>query len=414
MLASEATTQSLPNGWKHRTLGELGESIIGLTFSPSQVSSHGTLVLRSSNIQNGRLDLADCVHVAADIPAKLRVQPDDILICARNGSRDLIGKCLLLDSRVKGMSFGAFMAVYRSPLNWYVIYQLQAEPIRGQVRSHLGATINQITSGSLQGFTIPVPDDEHEQRAIAAALSDADALIAALERLIAKKRDIKQGAMQELLTGRRRLPGFEGAWETRRLGELGRFSKGRGIKRDQVTGEGLPCIRYGELYTKYENYTYAPESRIPPGVAATALKIEPGAILFAGSGETAVEIGRCVAYLGLEPAYAGGDIVVLTPRGQDSLYLAHLLNHPSIASQKARFGQGDAVVHIHAKHLEKIEVTTPELAEQAAIATILTDMDAEITALEARLTKARDIKQGMMQQLLTGRIRLHAVQGESQ
>lgn len=251
-----------------------------------------------------------------------------------------------------------------------------------------------------------MPADIGEQRAIAEALSDADGLIESLERLIAKKRQIKQGAMQELLTGKRRLPGFTDMWQTRRLVEIGRFSKGRGIRRDQVSDEGHPCIRYGEIYTRYENYVIDPVSRIPAAVAESALPIRNGDILFAGSGETAAEIGRCVAYLGESEAFAGGDIVVLSPFGQDALYLAHLLNQPEIAAQKARMGQGDAVVHIHARHLEQIQIDLPSLDEQQAIAAILSDMDTEIDALESRLQKARHIKQGMMQQLLTGRIRL--------
>lgn len=255
-------------------------------------------------------------------------------------------------------------------------------------------------------LSIPIPGTLAEQRAIAGALSDADAWVASLERLIAKKRRIKLGAMQDLLTARRRLPGFKGKWETRRLRELGVFSKGRGIKRDEVAGEGLACIRYGELYTRYENYVFVPVSRIPRWVADKALPIRKGDILFAGSGETADEIGRCAAYLGGEEAFAGGDIIVFSPHGQDSMFLAHLLNSPMVARQKAKMGQGDAIVHIHARSLEQVELLVPQFDEQQAIAAVLSDMDVEITSLEAKLTKARRIKQGMMQQLLTGQVRL--------
>ena len=190
------------------------------------------------------------------------------------------------------------------------------------------------------------------------------------------------------------------------MGEIGTFSKGRGIKRDDVTDDGLPCIRYGELYTRYHNYVTTPVSRISPTVAQTALPIQTGDLLFAGSGETAEEIGRCAAYLGNEQAYVGGDTIVLTPSGQDSMYLGHLMNHPLVATQKARFGQGDAIVHISAQNLARVKIVLPPIEEQRAIATVLSDMDVEITTLERRREKAKQIKQGMMQQLLTGRIRL--------
>ena len=245
-----------------------------------------------------------------------------------------------------------------------------------------------------------------EQHAIAEALSDVDGLLNALEALIAKKQAIKQATMQQLLAAETRLPGFSGAWETKRLGELGTFAKGRGIKRDDVSYEGLPCIRYGELYTRYQDYISKVASRIPPSVAATALPIKTGDLLFAGSGETAEEIGRCAAYVGKEQAYAGGDIIVLTPSGQNSIYLGHLMNHPIVAEQKARLGQGDAVVHISANNLAQVQIKLPPITEQNAIAAVLSDMDAEITALEQRRDKTRAIKHGMMQQLLTGRARL--------
>ena len=199
---------------------------------------------------------------------------------------------------------------------------------------------------------------------------------------------------------------FSGEWETKRLGELGPFAKGRGVKRDDVSHGGLPCIRYGELYTRYNDYILKVVSRIPPSIAATALPIKTGDLLFAGSGETAEEIGRCAAYLGKEKAYAGGDIIVLTPSGQNSIYLGHLMNHPIVSEQKACLGQGDAVVHISANNLAQVQIELPPIAEQNAIASVLSDMDAEITALEARRDKTRAIKQGMMQQLLTGRVRL--------
>jgi type I restriction enzyme S subunit len=104
--------------------------------------------------------------------------------------------------------------------------------------------------------------------------------------------------------------------------------------------------------------------------------------------------------------YAGGDIVILSPVGQDSMYLAYLMNHASVTEQKTRMGQGDAVVHISARNLAELNVCLPLKTEQTGIASVLSDMDAEISALEQRLAKTRDLKQGMMQELLTGRMRL--------
>ena len=284
----------------------------------------------------------------------------------------------------------------------YYLFEYNANYLLANAGITATNIVSKSTFSNLVFEVPPLP----EQRAIAEALSDVDRLLSSLDALIAKKQAIKQAVMQQLLTGRTRLPGFSGAWETKRLGEMGQFSKGHGIKRDDVSYEGLPCIRYGELYTRYKDYILKAVSRIPSSVAATALPIETGDLLFAGSGETAEEIGRCAAYLGNEKAYVGGDIIVLTPSGQNSIYLGHLMNHPIVSEQKARMGQGDAVVHISANNLAQVQIELPPITEQNAIASVLSDIDAEITALEQRRDKTRAIKQGMMQQLLTGRVRL--------
>ncbi|MYC76349.1 restriction endonuclease subunit S [Candidatus Poribacteria bacterium] len=268
------------------------------------------------------------------------------------------------------------------------------------------ATVDSLRLPTFKNFSFSLPQDIGEQRAIAKVLSDVDGLLNALEGLIAKKQAIKQATMQQLLTGRTRLPGFSGKWERKRLGEIGTLTKGRGIKRDDVSSEGLPCVRYGELYTRYQDYILKVRSRIPPNIAATALPIKKGDLLFAGSGETAEEIGRCAAYLGEEPAYAGGDVIVLIPSGHNSIYLGHLMNSSIVSAQKARMGQGDAVVHIYINNLAQVQIELPSITEQNAIASVLSDMDSEIAALEQRRDKTRAIKQGMMQQLLTGRVRL--------
>ena len=204
---------------------------------------------------------------------------------------------------------------------------------------------------------------------------------------------------------------FSDKWERMLLGEIGTFAKGRGIKRDDVTDDGVPCVRYGELYTRYQDSILEAASRIPPNVAATALPIKKGDLLFAGSGETAEEIGRCAAYLGEEQAYAGGDVIVLTPSGQNSIYLGHLMNSPIVSTQKARLGQGDAVVHIYINNLAQVQIELPPITEQNAIAEVLCDVDGLLNALEALIAKKQAIKQATMQQLLTGKTRLPGFSG---
>lgn len=358
-------------------------------------------------IQWGRIepDSIATVPMTQTDQQRFRLRRGDLLVC--EGGE--IGRAAIWNEPVPECYYQKALHRLRATRGYdahLMRYLLELWAFSGYLANHVTQTsIAHLPKERLEVVPLPVPSPP-EQRAIARALSDVDELIGALERLIAKKRAIKQATMQQLLTGKTRLPGFGGEWETKRLGEIGSFSKGRGIRRNEVTEEGLPCVRYGELYTDYDDHIVAPISRIPASVAETALPIRTGDLLFAGSGETAEEIGRCAAYLGEQLAFAGGDIVVWSPEGQHAAYLGYLMNHPTVAAQRARFGQGDAVVHISASSLAQVEVELPPLAEQSAIATVLSNMDAEIAALERRRDKTRAIKQAMMQQLLTGRVRL--------
>jgi type I restriction enzyme S subunit len=245
-----------------------------------------------------------------------------------------------------------------------------------------------------------------EQRAIAEALSDVDGLLSGLDRLIAKKRDLKQATMQQLLTGQTRLPGFHGEWEVKRLGDVGKFIKGSGVTKDQTRTGSLACVRYGELYTHHNDVIRGFYSWISPTVAKTAVQLEHGDILFAGSGETKEEIGKCAAFVSEIKAFAGGDIVILRPAHSNSEFLGYYLNTSPISRQKASRGQGDAVVHISSAGLADVLCTLPPRLEQTAIASVLTAMDEELAGLERHRAKTAAVKQGMMQELLSGRIRL--------
>ena len=267
-------------------------------------------------------------------------------------------------------------------------------------------SVPQINNKHIYPLKFPKPT-LMEQYHIAKALSDIDELIDLIEKLIEKKKAIKQGAMQELLTGKRRLPGFSGDWKIVCLLEIGHFIKGSGISRADANSGKFPAVRYGELYTKHTDYVKSYYSHISRDVAATATPVTYGAILFAASGETKEEIGKCAAIIEDRTVYAGGDILIFIPdKPIHPVFLGTLLNTPEVCKQKAQRGQGDAIVHIHADSLSEIEVQIPEYDEQAAIADMLLSVDREIDLLEMKTAKMRQIKQGMMQQLLTGAIRL--------
>lgn len=270
-----------------------------------------------------------------------------------------------------------------------------------------GAMKNLVGMAEFKNTLLPLPPTKTEQSAIATALSDVDALITQLEKLITKKRQIKQGAMQTLLNPFDKNGELKGGWEQTNLDSLGVFLKGSGVRKDEANSGSLPCVRYGEIYTIHDEVVRDFYSFISPSVATTATNLKCNDILFAGSGETKEDIGKSVAFIGLEEAYAGGDIVIFRGDSYAPIFMGYYLNTSSIKRQKMSKGQGDAVVHISAKALGSIKVTIPtDIRVQEKIGKVLMDMDKEILALEAKLVKTKNLKQGMMQSLLTGQIRL--------
>lgn len=200
-------------------------------------------------------------------------------------------------------------------------------------------------------------------------------------------------------------------WDVLPLASLGRFWKGQGIRKSEAVSGTIPCIRYGEIYTHHNDVIRQYHSFISPVVASNSRRLTKGDILFAGSGETKEEIGKAVAFVDDLEAYAGGDIVILTPGSACSEFLGYVLNSPVIAKQKASKGQGDAVVHISSTALGAVLTPIPPLPEQRAIAAVLGDVDALLGGLERLIDKKRDIKRAAMQQLLTGEARLPGFRG---
>ena len=230
---------------------------------------------------------------------------------------------------------------------------------------------------------------------------------------IAKMRNLRQVAAQQHHAKQLCPPRFHGEWESKQLKEIGHFLKGCGVKRDDARTGSLACVRYGEIYTKHHDFIRDFNSWISSQVAATATRLEYGDILFAGSGETKAEIGKSVALVSRTEAYAGGDIVILRPRNIDPLFFGYALNMPAVARQKARFGQGDAVVHVSAAALAGVKVSVPSsIEEQAAISGVLFDVDALLDGLDRLIAKKQDLKQAAMQQLLTCQTRLPGFESE--
>lgn len=253
----------------------------------------------------------------------------------------------------------------------------------------------------------------HEQHAIAAALSDADGLIEGLESLIAKKRAIKQGAMQELLSGRRRLAGFKAKWTECTLNELADhkkalFDDGDWIEAEHLADEGVRFVQTGNIgvgcFLERDDKKFVR----PASVLALRCKfIRPGDLLICRLADPA---GRaCVLPdIGENQMVTSVDVTIFRPPAEkvDRRYLQYVFSTNEWLSVVADRSGGTTHKRIARGALGKLAVRLPHLEEQVAVADLLLAMDSELASLEASLVKVRRIKQGMMQELLTGRVRL--------
>ena len=395
----------LPTEWAVRSLGELGQSLIGLTYDPQDIDPSGVLVLRSSNIGNNSLQFGGDVYVKTDIPDRIVARRDDLLICVRNGSRPLIGKCTLIDERAVGMTFGAFMSVFRSDDNRFVFHCFQSDIIKRQINEHLGATINQITNKSLNSFKIPYPE-RREREAITAALSDIDKFLGTLEALIAKKQAIRQTAMRSLLTGEARLPGFSGEWERRHLADCGVFQGGTGfplVFQGQQSGD-YPFFKVSDLssvgneyYLGTANNWVSEDSRKALGAIAAAA----GSIVFAKIG-AAIFLER--KRLTVRSSCLDNNLMAFSLTGPKDC--EKFFYYLFCRLELGKMVSATALPALSGHQIGQVVVSVPSFPEQRAISAALSDIDHEISGLERRRAKTLAIKQGMMQELLTGRTRL--------
>jgi type I restriction enzyme S subunit len=257
-------------------------------------------------------------------------------------------------------------------------------------------TIDQSVVAKLPVALPPLP----EQRAIATALSDVDELLAGLTQLIAKKRDLKQAAMQQLLTGKTRLPGFSGAWEVKRLGDAFTITVGKSksayVVKDGdfwVCDMGSVSIKGRLIVSKRTNYH--------------SDFLKRGDLIMPKDDIGGGNIIGKVGYIDADDTYILGDhVYCLRALEGDPRFLAYVINSHRVNSEFRKKVIGSAQLGLARKSVNEQEIIFPSPPEQTAIAEVLSDMDAEIATLEARLEKTRFLKQGMMQELLTGRIRL--------
>ena len=404
----------LPEDWECVLLLDKSKLLNGLTYTPDNVKNNGLLVLRSSNIQNNQLSLEDALYVNCIVEDEKKIKDGDIMICVRNGSAALIGKCAQAH-RDYDATFGAFMAVLRGNHNDYILQILQQGTIQKEIIKNSGATINQITNGDFKLVKIALPTSNDEEIAIASSLSNVDKLTSSLEKLITKKKAIKQGTMQELLTGKRRLPGYCNKWKTDIIPDvlqkqegikIGPF--GSQLKKEYLLEDGLYKV-YGQENVYTQDFSignrYLNREKFRQ---LQSCEVRSGDFLISTMGT----IGKCaIVPNGICSGIMDSHLIRLRINEQKLMpeYLLHLFSEELgyLKGQTSKLSVGGIMDGLSTKIVNALNVFYPEdLSEQKAIAEALSEMDSDIAALENKLTKYRQVKQGMMQQLLTGKIRL--------
>ena len=296
----------------------------------------------------------------------------------------------------------------------FVAYYLRSHQAQERLASLAqGGTMGVLNATTVSSLTIPLPS-LREQTAIIEALKDADQLVILLERLIAKNQAIKQGMMQQLLTGKTRLPSFTEPWRETTLGDHVRYVKTVALSRAQLDGESpVRYLHYGDIHTRTNvrlDAAHEPMPRARSGLLRNAGRLQVGDLVFADASEDTEGVGKSVEITGVPDAGVVPGLHTIAARFDKAFladdYKGYLQFIPTFRQALLRLAAGTKVLATTRSFISSITLTLPDADEQRAIATVLADADKQIQQLQVRLAKAQDIKQGMMQELLSGRTRL--------
>jgi type I restriction enzyme S subunit len=367
---------------------------------------YGVPYITANELTGYKVEFSTCKYLTEERARRFRkgVAKDRDVLFAHNAT---VGPTALLSTQLEYVILSTTATYYRcNPnklKNTFLLYALQSEHFARQYRAIMAqSTRNQVPITAQRKLFLVLPPTFAEQGAIAAALSDADALIEALEQLLAKKRQVKQGAMQELLTGKKRLPGFDEDWSIRQLQQVvNQFIVPMRDKPKKFRGE-IPWCRIEDFDGKYLSSSKSGQFVDDEIVRDMNLRVHPtGTLLVSCS----ADLGRC-AIVG-KPLVSNQTFIGLVfddIKASNEFFYYYMTFH---AQELNNLSTGTTIGYLSREQFEAFKVKVPSTRkEQTAIAEILSDMDAEIAALEAKLAKARQVKQGMMQELLTGRIRL--------
>jgi type I restriction enzyme S subunit len=352
--------------WKKHSLGEIGETIIGLTYKPSDVvDNNGIIVFRSSNIKNGMIDYSDLVRVNKHIKDKIITKENDILVCARNGSQRLIGKNAIIKQEDANNTFGAFMMVYRANDNPFILPLLSTKKYFSQVGENLGARINQITTSDFNGFEFYFPENHAERTKIAELFRLLDERIATQNKIIYKLKSLIRGIAQNMV--HRGKPNV-------RLSDC-MICNSSTLQESEVLESGTypvyganGIVGYLDCYATLNEAIYI---------------IKDGS----GVGTVFYVAGKCSA--------AGTLNTLQAKEGYSLQYLYYLLTVFNFEPYKT----GMAIPHIYFKDYGKAKVFCPSHSEQFKYTKLLSTIDSKLLAEQNALVNYNLQKQYLLRQM---------------
>lgn len=381
----------IPDDWETKTLLELAEGKKELFddgdwIESEHITTKGVRLIQTGNIGIGKFiekDERKYIYETSFVSLRCKeLKQGDLLICrlAEPAGRS----CVLEDIGEGKVVTSVDVTIFRPPSEMadrsFLSQVFSTSEWFKSVNDRSGGTTHKrISRGALGRLKVQIPP-LLEQHAIAKSLLDVDALLATLDQMIAKKRDLKQAAMQQLLTGETRLPGFSGDWDEKRLGQVLTICHGKSQRDVEVIDGAFPILATG-------------------GQIGTALRplYDKPSVLIGRKGTI-----NQPQYMD-EPFWTVDTLFYSIIKDENS---AKFIYYRFCLIDWMQYNEASGVPSLNARTIESIEIACPEPAEQAAIADVLSDMDAELIALESRRDKTRNIKQAMMQELLTGKTRL--------
>lgn len=395
---------AIPEDWDFCKLGSLCSihgriGFRGYTVKDIVTKGNGAISLSPSNIINGKITYCNNTYISwfkyHESP-EIKVRENDILI-VKTGST--VGKTAIVKNLNEKATINPQFVVLKNIMcnSQLLSYIIANNIIQNQIKAFIvGGAIPTLSQEKIANFSIPISKNIFEQKRITAALTSIDNLITSLSALIEKKKLIKQGTMQQLLTAKRRLPGFSDPWVEKKLGEIGALSMCKRIFQEETSETGdVPFYKIGTFGKVADSYISFKKYRSFKNLYRFPNK---GDILISAAGT----IGRTVVYDGKPSYFQDSNIVWLSHDESQitNVYLLYLYENIEWNTENT------TVARLYNGNFNNTIIFLPSLSEQTAIANVLTSMDNEIASLEAKKAKYETIKQGMMQQLLTGKIRL--------